>query len=179
MCSAIPSDQGVFQVKVRDYSHIIDINSKTCDCRRWQLTGVPCSHAIACLRHERINPKSMLAPCYSIQAFNTAYEFNIWPCRDQRQWEKVDGPQVQPPLYEKKVGRPPKSRKKQPHEVQGKNGPKFSKHGVTVHCSYCTEANHNSAGCKLKKMGFTSAEAKALVANTQAQLQAKAEQAAQ
>ena len=79
----------------------------------------------------------------------------------------------------KKVGRPLKCRKKQPHEVQGKNGPKFSKHGVTVHCSYCTEAIHNSAGCKLKKMGFTSAEAKALVANTQAQLQAEAEQAAQ
>jgi len=86
---------------------------------------------------------------------------------------------VQPPLYEKKVGRPPKSRKKQPHEVQGKNGPKFSKHGVTVHCSYYTKANHNSVGCKLKKLGFTSAEAKALVANTQAQLQAEAEQAAQ
>jgi hypothetical protein len=79
----------------------------------------------------------------------------------------------------KKVSRPPKFRKKQPHEVQGKNGPKFSKHGVTVHCSYCTEANHNSVGCKLKKIGFTSAEAKALVANTQAQLQAEAEQAAQ
>ena len=86
---------------------------------------------------------------------------------------------MQPPLYEKKVGRPPKSRKKQPHEVQGKNGPKFSKHGVTVHYSYYTEANHNSAGCKLKKMGFTSAEAKALVANTQVQLQAETEQAAQ
>ena len=179
MCFAIPSGQGVFQVKVRDYSHIVDINSKTCDCRRWQLTGVPCSHAIACLRHERIKPKSVLPACYSVQTFNTAYGFNIWPCRDQRQWEKVDGPQVQPPLYEKKVGRPPKSRKKQPHEVQGKNGPKFSKHGVTVHYSYCTEANHNSAGCKLKKIGFTSAEAKALVANTQAQLQAEAEQAAQ
>ena len=133
MCFAIPSGQGVFQVKVRDYSHIVDINSKTCDCRRWQLTRVPCSHAIACLRHERIKPESVLPACYSVQTFNTAYGFNIWPCRDQRQWEKVDGPQVQPPLYEKKVGRPPKSRKKQPHEVQGKNGPKFSKHGVTVH----------------------------------------------
>ena len=88
---------------MRDYSHIVDINLKTCDCRRWQLTGVPCSHAIAYLRHERIKPESMLPACYSVQTFNTAYRFNIWPCRDQRQWEKVDGPQVQPPLYEKKL----------------------------------------------------------------------------
>jgi len=86
---------------------------------------------------------------------------------------------VQPPLYEKKIGRPPKSRKKQPHETQGKNGPKFFKHGVTIHCSHCTDANHNIAGCKLKRMGFTAAATKDLVANTRAQAQAEAEQAAQ
>ena len=82
-------------------------------------------------------------------------------------------------MYEKKVGRPPKSRKKQPHEVKGKNGPKFSKHGVIIHCSHCSEANHNRGGFKLKRMGFTSVEAKKLVANTQAQLQREAEEAAQ
>lgn len=91
----------------------------------------------------------------------------------------MNGPTVSPPVYEKKVGRPPKSRKKQPHEVQGKNGPKFSKHGVTIHCSHCLEANHNSGGCKLKRMGFTFVEAKKLVANTKAQLQREAEEAAQ
>ena len=125
MCFAIPSGQGVFQVQVKDYSHIVDIASKTCDCMRWQLTRIPCSHAIACLRHERIKLETVLPACYSIQTFNAAYRFNIWPCRDKSEWEKVDGPQVQPPLYEKKIGRPPKSRKKQPHETQGKNGPNF------------------------------------------------------
>jgi len=82
-------------------------------------------------------------------------------------------------VYEKKVGRPPKSRKKQQHEVQGKNGAKFSKHGVTIHCSHCSEANNNSGGCKLKKQGFTSVEAKKMVALAQAQQQREAEKAAQ
>ncbi|KAJ1294792.1 hypothetical protein BS78_01G173800, partial [Paspalum vaginatum] len=84
---------------------------------------------------------------------------------------------ILPPIYEKKPGRPPKSRRKQPHEVQGKNGPKLSKHGVVIHCKHCSEANHNAAGCKLKKMGFSSEDAKALVANTQATLQEEARQA--
>jgi len=42
LCFALPSGQGVFQVQIREYSHIVDIFAKTCDCRRWQLTGVPC-----------------------------------------------------------------------------------------------------------------------------------------
>jgi hypothetical protein len=41
LCFAMPSVQGVFQVQVRDYQHIVDINAKTCDCRK-RLTGVPC-----------------------------------------------------------------------------------------------------------------------------------------
>ncbi|KAJ1254013.1 hypothetical protein BS78_K134100 [Paspalum vaginatum] len=95
------------------------------------------------------------------------------------EWEKVNGTQVMPPKYEKKVGRPPKSRRKQPSEVQGKYGPKLSKHGLVMHCKHCSEANHNSGGCKLKKMGFSSADAKHLVATTQATLQAEAQAQAQ
>jgi hypothetical protein len=106
LCFALPSGQGVFQVQIREYSHVVDIFAKTCDCRRWQLTGVPCCHAIACLRHQRIQPESVLSNCYSLDAFKRAYGFNIWPCRDKSEWEKVNGPQVLPPVYEKKVDRP-------------------------------------------------------------------------
>jgi hypothetical protein len=177
-CFALPAGQGVFQVQVKDYQHIVDINAKTCDCRRWQLTGVPCCHAIACLRHERIRPESVLPACYSVESFNKAYGSSIWPCRDRSTWDNVDGTEVLPPVYEKKVGRPPKSRKKQPHEIQGKYGPKFSKHGVTIHCKHCAGPYHNSASCILNKMGFSSEDAKKLVATTQAQLQKEAEEAA-
>jgi hypothetical protein len=61
---------------------------------------------------------------------------------------------VRPPVYEKKVGTPPKSRRKAPHEVQGKHGLKMSKHGVEMHCKYCNEPGHNQRGCKLKKTGL-------------------------
>jgi len=42
------------------------------------------------------------------------------PCSDNTNWMKMNGPNIQPPIYEKKIGRPPKSRRKQPHEIQGK-----------------------------------------------------------
>jgi len=113
-----------------------------------------------------------------VEAFKNVYGFNIWPCKDKSEWEKINGPEVKPPVYEKKVGRPPKSRRKQPQEVQGKNGPRLSRHGVVIHCKYCLDANHNSGGCKLKKMGSSSEEAKKLVATTRATLAQEAEQQA-
>ena len=115
------------------------------NCRRWQLTGIPCCHAVSCLRHERIAPESVLPSCYSLDAYNNAYAYSIWPCRDKSEWEKIDAHQVLPPVYEKRVVRPPKARKKQPHEVPGKNGPRLSRYGVIMHCSHCSEGGHNSA----------------------------------
>jgi hypothetical protein len=40
---------------------------------------------------------------------------------------------VHPYKYEKKVGRSPKARRRAAHEVQGANGPRLTKHGVTIH----------------------------------------------
>jgi len=138
-------------VQDRDYKYTVDIFAKECECRRWNLTGIPCSHAISCLRHERITPEDVLPVCYRTATFKAVYNFNIMPDKDKTLWEKVNGPKVLPPIYEKKVGRPPKSRRKQPHEVQGRNGPRMSKHGVIITCSWCKEPNHNAAGCQLKK----------------------------
>ncbi|KAK3146657.1 hypothetical protein QOZ80_3BG0269560 [Eleusine coracana subsp. coracana] len=41
---------------------------------------------------------------------------------DRSSWEKVDAAEVLPPIYVKKVGRPPKSRRKQAFEKEGGNG---------------------------------------------------------
>jgi hypothetical protein len=35
-----------------------------------------------------------------------------------------------------------------------KNGPKLSKHGIIMHCSYCGDEGHNRASCKLRKEGL-------------------------
>jgi len=144
---------GIFEVHDREWKYVVNIAAKKCESRRWDLTGIPCSHAIACLRHERIPEDSVLPSCYSILAFQNAYSWQIFPCSDKTAWQNVGGPEVKPPKYEKKAGRPPKARKKSAHEVQGRSGPRLSKHGVTIHCSHCGSPEHNAATCALKKAG--------------------------
>lgn len=92
--------------------------------------------------------------CYSTERYLLAYSPKIWPCNDKSMWHKVPGLEVRPPVYEKKVGRPPKNRRKQPQEVEGQYGPKMSKHGTIITCSYCGTQGHNRAGCDMRKVGM-------------------------
>jgi hypothetical protein len=153
-CYALPAGKGIFEVQGRNNKYIVDINLKQCECRRWDLTGIPCSHAISCLRHERISPESMVSNCYSTSSFLLAYGISIWPCKDKSTWEKVDAEEVLPPVYEKKVGRPPKTRRKQPYEIEGPNGPKLSRHGIIIKCRYCGQEGHSRGGCSSRKQGM-------------------------
>jgi hypothetical protein len=151
----LPTGRRIFSVRGREYTHIVDINARTCDCRRWQLSGIPCGHAIACFRLERIQPESMVASCYHRDTFLQAYGTNVMPVRDKSRWAPVPGVTITilPPKYEKKVGRPPtRNRKKHPIELEG--GSKLSKHGVTMHCSYCTGPDHTTKSCVRRKLGI-------------------------
>ena len=70
-CHPEESGMGVFGVLSNEKTYIVELNMHTCTCRRWQLTGIPCSHACACCRHERIRPETMVSSCY-FMALNSA-----------------------------------------------------------------------------------------------------------
>lgn len=40
-----------FQVKMTNSGEqfVCDLNSKTCSCRKWELIGILCTHALACI----------------------------------------------------------------------------------------------------------------------------------
>ncbi|KAM0914817.1 hypothetical protein ACQ4PT_011247 [Festuca glaucescens] len=155
ICEAKPSGNGIFEIMERGTPYIVDIQKRSCSCRRWDLSGIPCWHALSALRHDKISPESYVHDCYSIERYCKAYEHIIWPCRDVREWDKVDAMAIKAPKIVKKVGRPQKNRRQQPEEKEGKNGyKKMSKHGTTIHCSYCGHPGHNKSGCIDYKLGL-------------------------
>ena len=148
-CHPEESGMGVFGVLSNDKQYIVELNMHTCTCRRWQLTGVPCSHACACCRHERIKPETMVSSCYTMKTYFLAYGVQIYPTRDKDEWAAVSATPILPPLYERRAGRRRKNRRQQPEESE--DGTKLSRHGAIMHCGYCKEAGHNRSGCsKLK-----------------------------
>lgn len=142
-CFTLAAGNGVYQVTSAENKYVVELELKSCDCRRWQLSGIPCSHAIACLREEMINPEERVASCFKIERYMKAYGYNIHPLRDTPHWDKMNGVPVAPPIYKNRAGRVRRNRKKTPEEI-GKR--KLSKTGVTMHCSICHRADHNKKG---------------------------------
>lgn len=86
-CFILPAGKGIFYVQHKHFSYIVDIQTRHCGCRRWDLTGIPCCHAISCLRNERIPAESVLAACYTTEAYLNAYGYHIWPCSNKTKWK--------------------------------------------------------------------------------------------
>ena len=147
-CAVICAGGGIFQVRSGEFEreYIVDLKGRTCDCRRWQLCGIPCHHAIACCRAERIDPEQLVHNCYTIESHKAAYAYNMVPLRARVHWVKQNGVPINPPLYTKVMGRPKKNRRKGPEEKE-KNGAKIiTRAGLTMHCSLCGKADHNKKG---------------------------------
>ena len=139
----------------RGVEYIVDLKTKTCTCCRWQKSGIPCLHVLAVCRQERIDAHTLVDPCYSVAMFKKAYSNIVYPCKDKTEWQKMNGPRIEPPQYQKHVGRPCKSRRKSAEEIIcGNGGKKVSRHGTIIHCTYCQEPDHNRKGCKYLKAGL-------------------------
>ncbi|KAL3376169.1 hypothetical protein AABB24_002889 [Solanum stoloniferum] len=101
--------------------NIVDMKAKSCTCRRWELTGLPCPHAYACISGNSERVEDYVDTFYTIETFKNVYSHYINPTNPKDHWpEVVDCGEVIPPkIVKKKRGRKPKSRKK-PEELEKK-----------------------------------------------------------
>ncbi|PNX89230.1 sucrose-phosphate synthase-like protein, partial [Trifolium pratense] len=44
--------------------YVVNLVEKTCACRRWELSGIPCVHAISCLWFNNTKPEDFVAHWY-------------------------------------------------------------------------------------------------------------------
>ena len=61
-----PSILRKFQIKCPGYKHIVDLDEKTCSCRKWNLSGIPCPHAISTIWFNKEKVKMYVDGYYSI-----------------------------------------------------------------------------------------------------------------
>jgi hypothetical protein len=147
-CFVDPAAKGLYHVSSLEFEkeYVVDMPTKTCTCNRWQLTGIPCHHAIACCREDRFDVDALVHSCYKIDTYKRAYAYNLVPLRGRVHWEKMNGVVVLPPLYTKVMGRPKKNRRKAPEEKEKNGATHVTRGGITMHCSICGHANHNKKG---------------------------------
>ena len=89
--------------------HAVDLAKRTCTCRRWDISGIPCQHAIAAIYVKDEDSAVHLDNCYSQEKYLEAYNPIIHPIAGEDYWPVVVAP-LEPPPYKAQPGRPKKVR---------------------------------------------------------------------
>ncbi|GJX96569.1 putative transcription factor interactor and regulator CCHC(Zn) family protein, partial [Tanacetum coccineum] len=131
--------------------------------RKWELTGIPCSHAIAANYNMSLNgvqvgiPEEWVDKCYWLATWQKTYSYTIGCLNGRVMWKKSQIPTtLTPPKHNTPVGRPRKNRRKSKEEKAEmvKDG-KLSRAYKTVTCMKCGNLGHNSRSCKGQKDPYT------------------------
>jgi len=48
-CHAVSNGRDAYEVRHFDHRFLVSLVDRTCSCRYWQLSGLPCPHAISCI----------------------------------------------------------------------------------------------------------------------------------
>ena len=83
-----------FEVKNGLQSFIMDLKKRTCNCRKWDITGIPCCHAISCIFFNREVVEKYTNDCYKVSTYKACYEPIIDPINSQNMWTPTRLPPV-------------------------------------------------------------------------------------
>ena len=126
---------------LKTWRHTVDLNTRECSCRQWQVTGIPCTHAIFLVISRRgLELEQFVDDCYSVATFKKAYAGHVVPMTDKSQWAKINvGFKLYPPLLKRSAGRP-RSRRIKGMEEGGSGKRKYR-------CKRCGQFGHIKKTC--------------------------------
>lgn len=140
--SWIARDIGYGEYEVQDgyRDAIVHYFNQTCTCNKWQLSGLPCGHAIAVAAMHNLTDCSQLAfPIFTVDNLKATYAPVIYPVGPQQAWRTPDSPlmTVRPPVMKTGPGRKSKH-KRIPSRGEGSS---------VQRCSRCQQTGHSRNQC--------------------------------
>jgi len=70
-------------------TYTVDIQSQTCSCQGWSLSGIPCAYACATILELQHNPKDYVSEYYKKVTQLRIYSHLINPCKNTNQWNHL------------------------------------------------------------------------------------------
>ncbi|KAK4344230.1 hypothetical protein RND71_037324 [Anisodus tanguticus] len=134
---ALRSDEVEFEVISAERSDIVNLGTRSCSCRDWQLYRIPCSHAVAAIVSCKKDVYAYTEKYFTAASYRESYSKEVHPIPDKLEWSRTR--LVRPPKFRRPPGRPEKKRLC----VEDLNREKH-----TVHCSKCNQIGHYKTTCK-------------------------------
>ncbi|XP_051136523.1 uncharacterized protein LOC127255174 [Andrographis paniculata] len=149
-CIPIKSDNTYYEICCFDgRQHAINLRERTCTCRKWQLSGIPCKHAIS---NQREEIQDYVNEYYSVETYIKVYAPAIMAFTSEMFWEVTGFNPPKPLTQMRLVGRPTLSRRRERDEPMRKTRKKaetlmLKKNQMTVRCRGCGNSGHNVRKC--------------------------------
>ncbi|KAL2930291.1 Tyrosine-protein kinase JAK1 [Bienertia sinuspersici] len=142
--------EGATQVR-----YVVSLLERTCSCYAWQLSGVPCNHAVAAIWKAQEHPEHYVSNYFTKETYLKAYAFPLEPLNGPQEWPESSKTPIIPPPFKKLQNRPTTKRKPSLGEV---DAIKLSKKGSkqSHKCSNCREPGHNKTKCPYPPQNATS-----------------------
>ncbi|XP_074378220.1 uncharacterized protein LOC141719744 [Apium graveolens] len=101
-CKAYMSSPGEYEIHEGKSQFPLSLNNKICTCGAWQISGIPCRHAIRVMLHAKIDPQKVVSSWYYVRTYRKTYNCKISPVPDQDQWpQHDDDPIIMPPTVKR------------------------------------------------------------------------------
>ncbi|EYU35362.1 hypothetical protein MIMGU_mgv1a001676mg [Erythranthe guttata] len=130
------------EVRFENSVQIVNVDRWECSCRVWQLTGLPCCHAIAVIMCLQRDPYDFCSRYFTTESYRLTYAETLNPISnsDGPMWQKGESTQivtVTPPPTRRPPGRP--TTKRVSSQEVGRR---------QLQCSRCKGIGHNKSTCK-------------------------------
>ncbi|WOH15663.1 hypothetical protein DCAR_0935206 [Daucus carota subsp. sativus] len=109
-CVVTWSGGSSYSVTSSDGGHelVVNLLKRTCACRKWDLTGLPCYHACACIALRNEPWENYIHDCYKKETYLQLYGHTLEPIVGPEFWEDTPEPKPLAPAVKIPAGRPKK-----------------------------------------------------------------------
>ncbi|GAA0161501.1 hypothetical protein LIER_17800 [Lithospermum erythrorhizon] len=98
-----------YEISNGTYKHCVRLDKRECSCGMFQLSGIPCCHAMCCIIKYRKNEDDYVHAFYTKETYLKIYEHMIHLIPGKNDYVESEIEAVLPPQSKAKVGRPQKS----------------------------------------------------------------------
>ncbi|XP_023644686.1 uncharacterized protein LOC17899636 isoform X2 [Capsella rubella] len=130
-----------FEVMTHEGNAVVNIKNRSCLCRRWEVYGFPCSHAVGALLSCKENVYDYTESWFTVENYRRTYAETVEPVSDEVQWKKNDSE-----IDSEGVIRTPKVMRGAPRKrrVRAEDRGRVKR---AVHCGRCNQLGHFRTTC--------------------------------
>ncbi|CAA7026394.1 unnamed protein product [Microthlaspi erraticum] len=134
------ANEAEFEVMTGEGSVVVDIEKRSCLCRRWEIHGLPCSHAVGALLSCEEDVYKYAEGCFSSESYRRTYAESVEPVSEKVEWKAERDADGEDGIRTPRAIRDVRRRKRVRAEDVGRVK-------RVVHCGRCNQTGHFRTTC--------------------------------